>query len=55
MKKLIVLDFAMSEVIIYNNVDFDQIEDVEEWLQIRGFKLTEIDFMFGEDIEIINK
>lgn len=50
---LYVLDFSTSQVHIYEIEAGQQIEDVEQFIQDQGHKLSESQFMYG-DIEVTN-
>lgn len=55
MQKIVILDYQNSKVVIKKlpkELQNKQIEDVEEWLVEKGYKSSQIEWMYG-DIKII--
>jgi len=50
---LYVLDFSTKELHQYDILEDQQIEEVEEFITDQGHKLSDVQFMYGEDIKII--
>lgn len=55
MKKIVILDYSVSKVFVKKipkELENKQMEETEKWLVENNFKLSQIEWMFG-DLEIV--